>query len=118
MTSRPVVPTLVLDGQSVASAYGANTLQLPAGPHRVELFVLVGRPFGQAGLDVEVPLGGVAEVFYAAPSTKFGAGSLGFTKQRAKGGAAAGIILGLVMGAMMLVVAVATWFNHLAHAYH
>lgn len=84
-TSSIITPTLLLNGYQVASRYGDNGFQVPAGTHRVELFAQWMRRYGQALLDVQVPPGGRVDVFYAAPWHQFTTGSIGFQKQSRKG---------------------------------
>lgn len=85
MTSNLIVPTLLLDGGQVPSRYGENAYQLPAGRHRVELYAQWMRRYGQAGMEVDVPPGGVVDVHYAAPFHQFTTGSIGLAPQARRG---------------------------------
>lgn len=81
MTSSRIVPSLLVDGRLLASRYGVNAFQVPPGRHRIELYAQWMRRYGQAMIEVEVPLGGAVEVFYAAPLHQFATGNIGYTKQ-------------------------------------
>ncbi len=98
LTSNLIVPSLLLDGRPVASRYGENAYQLPAGRHRVELYGQWLRRYGQALLDVDIAPGAAVDVFYAAPWHQFTTGSIGFVKQARKG------VGGLVATSVLLVV--------------
>lgn len=102
MTSSVIPPCLLLDGHLVAASYGLNAFQMPAGPHRLELYAQWMRRYGQAQLDVLVPDGGVLDTFYAAPLHQFTTGSIGFERQRRKG---VGLILIFVGFLLAMVVA-------------
>ena len=71
LTSNLIVPSLLLDGRPVASRYGENAYQLPAGRHRVELYGQWLRRYGQALLDVDIAPGAAVDVFDAAPWHQF-----------------------------------------------
>lgn len=105
MTSSMLVPKLLVDGYEVASVYGANAFAVAAGRHQVELYAQWMRRYGQASMAVEVPAGGVLDVFYAAPLHQFSRGSIGLTKQPHKGMALFGVmiafVLVVVIGAMV-----------------
>jgi hypothetical protein len=107
LTSSVVVPSLLIDGRLLASQYGINAFQVPAGRHRVELYAQWMRRYGQAALDVEVGEGGVAEVFYAAPLHQFTTGSIGYTKQRRKGAVFMAIFAALVLSMLLAGVVLA-----------
>lgn len=85
MTSTMIVPTLIVDGYQVGSQYGVNQVPVNAGRHQVELYAQWMRRYGQAAMVVDVPAGGVVDVFYAAPWHQFTTGSIGLTKQPRKG---------------------------------
>jgi len=105
MTSSVLVPNLLIDGRLLNSRYGVNAFQVPGGRHRVELYAQWMRRYGQAALDVEVPVGESVEVFYAAPLHQFTTGNIGLTKQRRKGMVFFGLIMGLI-GAMIIAMMV------------
>lgn len=85
MTSTMIVPTLIVDGYKIGSQYGINQVPVTAGRHQVELYAQWMRRYGQAAMVVDVPAGGVVDVFYAAPWHQFTTGSIGLTKQPRKG---------------------------------
>jgi hypothetical protein len=66
----------------VIAHYGENVVPVRAGPNRVEVSCQWLLRFGQATLDVQVPPGARAPVFYAAPSHQFSRGAIGFEKQK------------------------------------
>ena len=101
MTSSMLVPKLMVDGYEVLSVYGANAFAVAAGRHQVELYAQWMRRYGQASMAVDVPAGGVLDVFYAAPLHQFATGNIGLTKQPRKG-----VALFVVMMAFVLVVVV------------
>lgn len=86
LTSSMITPTLCLNGQPVRASYGPNDYQLPPGQYHVSAYAQWMRQYGQAAVDVALQPGQSVEVFYAAPVTQFQTGSMGFTKQRRKGG--------------------------------
>lgn len=102
-TSSMIVPTLLVDGRQVHSQYGVNAYQVPAGQHRVELYAQWIRRYGQAGMEVAVPLGGAVDVHYAAPFSQFTTGSIGTTPQSRKGVA----FLVVLIAAMLALI----WFT-------
>lgn len=97
-TSNLIVPSLLLDGRPVASRYGENAYQVPAGRHRVELYAQWLRRYGQAALDVQVSPGAATDVHYAAPWHQFTTGSIGLVPQSRKGkGWLVGVIVAMVV---------------------
>jgi hypothetical protein len=100
MTSNMITPKMMLDGYLIASQYGANVFQVPAGRHRLEFYAQWLRRYGQAAIDVDVPIGGAVELFYAAPLHQFTTGLVGFTKQRRKGA----LVFAMVMLVILVVV--------------
>lgn len=107
MTSSMIVPKLLVDGYVMNSVYGANTFAVAGGRHQVELYAQWMRRYGQANMAVDVPVGGVVDVFYAAPLHQFTTGKIGLTKQPHKGAALLvimiAIIVVMVVGGMLAV---------------
>lgn len=101
MTSSLIVPKLMVDGYTMNSVYGANTFTVAAGRHQVELYAQWMRRYGQASMAVDVPVGGLVDVFYAAPLHQFTTGKIGLTKQPHKG-----MVLLVIMLAIVLVMVV------------
>ncbi len=105
MTSSMIVPKVLLNGYLVSAQYGQNIYQVPAGQQHLEFYAQWMRQYGQAQIDVSVPLGGVAEVFYAAPLHQFATGNVGYVKQSPKGVLFMVAVLAVVM--VVLVVGLA-----------
>lgn len=101
MTSSMITPTLSINNQVVNAAYGPNDYQMPPGQYHVSAYAQWMRKYGQAALDVVLQPGQTVEVFYAAPVHQFTTGSMGFTKQRRKGG---WIMVGLIAVLVLLLV--------------
>ena len=73
-------PRVQVDGDQIAVSIGDNLLEVPAGPHLVQV-ALRWDPTRVRTLHVHVPPGAVVPVYYADPPSRFFGGSLG-TKYR------------------------------------
>lgn len=85
LTSSVVPPTVRLNGYPVPTAYGLNTIPLPAGRWHLDVHCQWLRQFGQAALDFDLAPGQQVPVFYAAPLHQFTTGSIGFQQQKRRG---------------------------------
>lgn len=81
---RDSTPRLSVDGVERAASWGAHTLALPAGPHRVKVVVHAedGDAFGLAEAPVTIDLGGPTDLVYRAPRFRAAKGKL--SKGKAK----------------------------------
>ncbi|MDO9456052.1 hypothetical protein [Nocardioides sp.] len=101
LTSNMISPAVTLNGYPVPTSYGENTLPVPPGRWHVAVQAQWMRVYGQADVDVDVTSGQAVRLFYAAPWHQFSSGSIGFEKQKRKGG---GVFLAMML-ALLLVVA-------------
>lgn len=106
MTSNMNTPTCKINGYPVPTRYGAQDLEVWAGPNRIELESQWMRTFGQAAMDVDVAPGQVVDVFYAAPASQWAKGKIGHTKQPRYGVWAMFGCLGLIAFIFVLIVVI------------
>lgn len=64
------------------------------------------RRYGQAGMEVTVPLGGAVDVYYAAPFSQCTTGSIGMTPQSRKGLAFLLVIVAVMLALVCFTFAV------------
>ena len=76
-TANLVPPHVRIDGEDVKADYGRNVRLVSPGAHQVRVWSQWMAKAGEASTAVEVPAGGVVELFYSAPVFPGGAGSLG-----------------------------------------
>lgn len=96
-----------VDGVRMVNQDGPNPYVVAPGRHMVSAEVNVaGRTYGQADLQVEVPSGGVLNVFYAAPASLTTAGRLAFQPVDNAGAASVRARQGCLVALLIFVVAV------------
>lgn len=95
LTSNMVVPTATVNGHRVTTRYGHQSIAVPPGPVRLEVYAQWMRRYGQATLDFFVQPGQHVPVYYAAPYHQFTTGSIGHEEQKRKG---LGMLLGIIGG--------------------
>jgi hypothetical protein len=85
LTASMITPTVLVNGWRIQVSYGENLIPVYAGPNRVEVSAQWLTTYGRAALDVQVPLNGQVDVYYALPWHTFTGGAIGHEKQRRPG---------------------------------
>ncbi len=79
-------PIVWIDGIPVAASWGdTNAYPIPPGRHRIEVWTAYLYQYGHAATYVDARPGVAADVFYAAPSSWYFSGSIGYTPQENAG---------------------------------
>jgi hypothetical protein len=82
---RVQTPLLLVDEHPLEARWGPNAFHVVPGPHRVWAAARFRSDFGAAAQLVEVPPGGVREVFWAGPALTWSNGRMGLTPPRRAG---------------------------------
>lgn len=106
MTGLP--PTVHVNGHRVTVHHGAQSIAVPAGPVRIDVYSQWLRRYGEASLEFFLQPGQRAPVWYGAPYHQFTAGSIGHTQQPRKGLALAILLpLAIAVGIAVALIALA-----------
>ncbi len=101
LTSSMITPSVVLDGHPIPAQYGLNLIPVIPGRHHVHVYGEWMRRYGQADIQLDVPVGQHVPVFYRAPFHQFTTGNIGHVPQPMKG-------LGVLIGVMVFLFALFT----------
>ena len=98
-------PYVTIDGEPVLVASGENPIQVHAGRHQVQANMSFLWPFGSACLEVHVPEGGAADVWYAPSFNYYVNGRIGTEPQKPAGSWFLWLVaLALVVGTVVTAV--------------
>jgi hypothetical protein len=96
-------PTVKINGYAVPASYGENYLEVHPGRNEVSASAQWLREYGQASYVVDVPPGGVVDVWYSCPMSQFQKGTMGPAPQKTGGVMALWTVLALAAVLIVLV---------------
>jgi hypothetical protein len=104
-TRNVMTPTVKINGYPVPASYGENYLEVHPGRNEVSASARWMREYGQASYVVDVPPGGVVDVWYSCPVNQFQKGAMGPVPQKTGGVVALWSVLAVAVVLVVLVVA-------------